>query len=145
MATFTVSNLQDSGVGSLRAAIEAANAAAGRDEIVFADGVTGTLTLSSALPQSILQSAGGRDSYRVAALSGISQWTALQWGNTAEIAGSFGQGLQGDLPVAGALDALASGLGRFSSWDEAQQGFDAYASEALSELIGTPVSKSGFF
>ena len=46
-----VSNLNNSGLGSLRAAIEVANAAAGRDEIVFADGLTGTLTLSSALPQ----------------------------------------------------------------------------------------------
>jgi predicted outer membrane repeat protein len=45
-----VTNTKDSGAGSLRAAIEAANARAGADEIVFADGVGGTITLSSTLP-----------------------------------------------------------------------------------------------
>jgi hypothetical protein len=48
--TFTVTNLNDSGTGSLREAIEAAEANAGVDEIVFADGVSGTVTLASALP-----------------------------------------------------------------------------------------------
>ena len=47
--TFTVTNTNDSGPGSLRAAIVAANANAGADEIVFADGVSGTITLSSTL------------------------------------------------------------------------------------------------
>ena len=45
--TFTVTNTNDSGPGSLRAAIEQANANAGADAIVFADGVSGTITLSS--------------------------------------------------------------------------------------------------
>jgi hypothetical protein len=49
-AIFTVTNTNDSGPGSLRAAIEAANAKAGADEIVFADSVSGTITLASALP-----------------------------------------------------------------------------------------------
>ena len=99
------------------------------------------------LPQSILQStvATDADSYRVAALSGISQWTALQWGTTAEVIGSFGQGLVGDLTVSDQLDGLAANLATFSSWEEAQQGFDVYSSEAMKALIGTPVSKSGFF
>jgi predicted outer membrane repeat protein len=55
--TFTVSNTKDSGVGSLRAAIEATNAKAGADEIVFADGASGTITLSSTLP-TIIDPAG---------------------------------------------------------------------------------------
>jgi hypothetical protein len=46
--TFTVTNTNDSGPGSLRAAIERANANAGADQIVFADGVSGTI--SSTLP-----------------------------------------------------------------------------------------------
>jgi hypothetical protein len=48
--TFTVTNLNDSGTGSLREAINDANARAGADEIVFADGVSGTITLRSQLP-----------------------------------------------------------------------------------------------
>jgi hypothetical protein len=49
--TFTVTNTNDSGTGSLRAAIKQANANAGADEIVFADGVSGTITLASILPE----------------------------------------------------------------------------------------------
>ncbi|MEX0800811.1 MAG: hypothetical protein WD379_06310 [Dehalococcoidia bacterium] len=47
-ATFTVTNTDDSGDGSLRQAIEDANAAAGADTIDFS--VTGTITLASTLP-----------------------------------------------------------------------------------------------
>ena len=49
-ATFTVSSLNDSGAGSLRLAIDAANTQAGDDVIQFATGVTGTIQLNSALP-----------------------------------------------------------------------------------------------
>jgi FtsP/CotA-like multicopper oxidase with cupredoxin domain len=97
------------------------------------------------LPQAILQSASGDDQFRVAALSAASQWTALQWGTTAEVSGSFGQGLEGDLDTANVLDALVGALGSFDSWSEAQDAFNSYSSEALHALIGTPVSKSGFF
>ena len=99
----------------------------------------------SLLPQVILQSASGDDQFRIAALSAASQWTALQWGTTAEVAGSFSQGLEGDLDKSEVLDALASSLGSFDSWSEAQDAFNSYTSEALQVFIGTPVSKSGFF
>lgn len=46
-ATFSVTNLNDSGPGSLRQAIGDANAAAGADTIEFATGLTGTITLTS--------------------------------------------------------------------------------------------------
>ncbi|HWB47756.1 MAG TPA: NosD domain-containing protein [Stellaceae bacterium] len=49
MTTFTVTNLNDSGAGSLRAAITAANADSGSPTVIdFA--VNGTITLASALP-----------------------------------------------------------------------------------------------
>jgi hypothetical protein len=46
-ATFTVSNLADSGPNSLRQAVLDANAAPGADEIAFAPGLTGTIMLTS--------------------------------------------------------------------------------------------------
>lgn len=48
LATFTVTNLLNAGAGSLRAAINQANANPGADEIAFA--VVGTVPLSTALP-----------------------------------------------------------------------------------------------
>src|SRR5262249_28748648 len=46
-STFTVTNLNDAGFGSLRNAIGGANNLAGADVIVFQPGLTGTLTLTS--------------------------------------------------------------------------------------------------
>ena len=46
-ATFTVTNTNDSGAGSLRQAIEDANADATADTILFQAGVTGTITLTT--------------------------------------------------------------------------------------------------
>ena len=97
------------------------------------------------LPQAILQSTEGSDRYRVATLSGISQWVALQWGTSAAIAGSFGQGLSGDLFVADELDQMLLSLGAADSWDTAQHDFDVYTADAMHRLIGTPISNTGFF
>lgn len=47
-ATFQVTTLADSGAGSLRAAIDAANSVAGADLITFQSGLTGTITLTGA-------------------------------------------------------------------------------------------------
>lgn len=47
MATLTVSNLNDSGAGSLRQAILDANATAGVDSIIFQSTLSGTITLTS--------------------------------------------------------------------------------------------------
>jgi hypothetical protein len=49
-STITVSNTDDAGTGSLRAAIVQANLDAAQDTITFAPSVTGTISLSTALP-----------------------------------------------------------------------------------------------
>src|SRR5687768_6134507 len=46
-ATFTVSDLSNSGPGSLRQAVLEANVAAGPDVIAFQPGLTGTITLTT--------------------------------------------------------------------------------------------------
>src|SRR5690348_11005123 len=46
-AQFTVSNLSDSGTGSLRQAIKDANSNPGTDDVVFASGLTGTIEVGS--------------------------------------------------------------------------------------------------
>src|SRR5690242_4565019 len=46
-ATFTVTNLGDAGAGSLRDAIQQANATAGADTIVFQQNLAGTVTLTA--------------------------------------------------------------------------------------------------
>ncbi|MGO4254972.1 choice-of-anchor Q domain-containing protein [Marmoricola sp. RAF53] len=46
-ASFVVQNLDDAGVGSLRAMIDAANASSGPDVITFQAGLTGTITLTT--------------------------------------------------------------------------------------------------
>src|SRR5688572_3634897 len=48
--TITVTNLNDSGAGSLRQAIISANANADASAITFGTGLAGTINLSSALP-----------------------------------------------------------------------------------------------
>ncbi|MEW6210362.1 MAG: choice-of-anchor Q domain-containing protein [Acidobacteriota bacterium] len=55
MATFTVTNLNDSGAGSLRQAITDANAMMGADTIDFQAGLTGTITLTSGQLPTITQ------------------------------------------------------------------------------------------
>ena len=50
-ATIEVTNTDDSGAGSLRAAIEAANASTDPLDVIDATGVSGTIELQSALPQ----------------------------------------------------------------------------------------------
>jgi hypothetical protein len=49
-ATITVTNLNDTGAGSLRQAIITANSDVVQDEIVFTTSLTGTITLASNLP-----------------------------------------------------------------------------------------------
>lgn len=48
--TLAVTNTHNAGAGSLRAAINEANSLEGADRIVFADGVSGTITLVATLP-----------------------------------------------------------------------------------------------
>ena len=51
LATFTVLNTGDTGTGTLRAAIEQANLSPAQNSITFAPSVSGTITLTSALPE----------------------------------------------------------------------------------------------
>ena len=63
-ATFTVLNTNDFGQDSLRDAITLANTTPGNDDIVFNTGVTGTITLASALPSIVNASSAITGGYR---------------------------------------------------------------------------------
>ena len=59
--------------------------------------------------------------------------------------GSFGHGLQRDMNRLKAVTAPLDSVGVLGSFEEAQAVFDAYTASTLETLIGTPISKSGFF
>ena len=110
LATLTVTNLNDSGAGSLREAINAANANSDADTIVFASGLQGTIALSSALPTVIysvsivgpgarlltVRRQSGFGSFRIFDVSGaavISNLT-IAGGNSGGFGGDDGGGLR---------------------------------------------------
>ena len=97
------------------------------------------------LPLAILQNTSSKDRYRVGLLSAVAAWNQTQWGTTANISGSFGQGLAADIGRFDRLEQQLAGIGTLDSWQDAQQAFNAYTQSALNQLDGTPVSKSGFF
>lgn len=77
--TYTVSNLNDSGAGSLRQAILAANSHSGADTIVFTPGLTGALPLLTVLPtisDDVEIDGPGADSLSIG-LSGAASYTGI--------------------------------------------------------------------
>lgn len=97
------------------------------------------------IPTGILLDTDGDDVYRTALLSAASQWNQAQWGTTANLEGSFGQGLVSDQTRFDEVTKPLASVGVLNSFDEAQNEFDTYTKSALSSLTGTPISKSGFF
>ena len=70
-ATFTVTNLNDAGAGSLRDAILQANAAAGADTVQFAANLTGTIAIASEILVSDTLSLAGPGVSRVTVDGGL--------------------------------------------------------------------------
>ena len=97
------------------------------------------------IPTGVLLDTKGEDVYRTALLSATSQWNQAQWGTTANLEGSFGQGLQSDQKRFDDITTQLHSIGVLNSFDEAQDEFDSYTKSAISSLTGTPISKSGFF
>ena len=103
--TFTVTNTSNSGAGSLREAINKANLRAGADQIVFAEGVGGTITLASTLP-TITDGAGlaidgggdvtvsGNDSVRVFEVQSGARLSLSKLTITDGITNEFSSGIQ---------------------------------------------------
>src|SRR5262245_19327539 len=99
-STFTVQNLNDSGPGSLRAAITSANAHPNADLIKFANGLAGTIHLASQLsitedltingPGASNVTVSGGDTIRVFSISGGTTDVTL-----ARLTIAHGQAVQG--------------------------------------------------
>ena len=97
------------------------------------------------LPLAIAQSTTGQDIFRLAYLSAAGQWLAAQSGTQAMQSGSFGQGFQADEARFSAISDLAFSASSLSSWEQADRAYDLFRQAGLDRMIGTPVSKSGFF
>jgi Right handed beta helix region len=106
-ATFTVTNLNDAGAGSLRQAILAANAAPGVDTITFKPGLSGTITLTTgelaisdsatiAGPGAAVITISGNNASRIFGVSGsvgisglsLTQGNAVDWGGGIAMQGN---------------------------------------------------------
>lgn len=111
-ATYIVSNLNDSGAGSLRQAITDANLTTEADRIFFADNLTGTIHLASELPTitkplsiigpgpSVLE-ISGEGAFRVFSISpGPAYMTGVSISNGSSVSGTGGGiNSNGDLTV----------------------------------------------
>lgn len=97
------------------------------------------------LPLAILQTTSGADRFRLAFLSGSAQWNDLQWGQDANVVGSFGQGFESSEDRFRTLSDSALHRPAFSGWSAAQASFDQFQKQSIDLLGGTPVSDSGFF
>ena len=99
----------------------------------------------SLLPLAVLQAVDGDDVYRTGLVSAIAQWNQAQWSTNAVQNGAFGQGLRSDKQRFGNVTEKISDIGIQTGWDSARDAFSTYTEETLDKLIGTEISKSGFF
>lgn len=97
------------------------------------------------LPMAILQDSSGRDESRVAFLSAASRWSQVQWGTSAVVDGSYGQGFQADRSTFERLSQSLFSTKPPATWGGAQRLFDSYRDSVTNILDGTPVSDTGFF
>ncbi len=97
------------------------------------------------VPLAMAQQTARPDRYRLAYLSTSGQWLAGQAGSQAMVNGSFSQGFQNDLARFTPIHSLPFTAGALGSWAEANAALDGLKANALRDLLGTPVSKSGFF
>lgn len=97
------------------------------------------------LPLAIMQNPNKADTARLALLSAGSEWSDSQWGTTANVSGSFGQGLkqaqQPFLTMQGYLFSTPSGL----SWNDAQEELENLMKTSVKLLGGERISNTGFF
>lgn len=99
----------------------------------------------SLLPLAVLQAVDGDDAYRTGLLSAIAQWNQAQWSTNAVQEGAFGQGLRSDKRRFSKVTEQISEIGMQTGWDSARDAFSTYTEDTLEHLIGTEISKSGFF
>jgi hypothetical protein len=118
-ATFTVSTLADDGIGSLRQAIDQANAAQGADVVEFASGVEGVITLTSGQieirdsltidgPGADLLTVSGNDQSRVLSVIGAAEERLFVTIGGLTLANGNGDNTEVGLRAGGALLSLFS-------------------------------------
>ena len=97
------------------------------------------------LPVAILLNTNETDAIRVALLSAASQWSNAQWGNDANVYGSFSQGIKSADARFRQLEQIVLSTPALASWKQAQQRLDTFMRTSTKLLSGTRVSNTGFF
>ncbi len=97
------------------------------------------------LPLSVLLELSGEDLNRVALSSAASKWFLAQWATSANVNGSFSQGFSANAEEFIQMGSTIKSSGSFASLPEAQQVFNSFLDESLSDMVGTPVAKRGMF
>lgn len=111
-ATFNVTTVNDSGAGSLRAAIQSANATAGADTITFQAGLSGTITLTSALEvaESLTITGPGSGALTISGNDQVGIFYFIAWGNSPETHSVSGMTLTNGNPIG---DSYGGAIGSF--------------------------------
>ena len=97
------------------------------------------------LPLSVLLELSSEDQNRVALSSAASKWFLAQWATSANVNGSFSQGFSANEEEFIEMGSTIKSSGSFASLPEAQQVFNSFLDESLSDMVGTPVATRGMF
>lgn len=85
------------------------------------------------------------DQNRIKFIAKAGDYSNSQWANTANIEGSFGQGLSGERDTFDYVDQLLDQWGYFQTKTDYQDAYEEWKHQAVATLGGSELSNQGFF